>query len=46
MLSKDAVIKHFASKNQLPDFYTSGALVENGLNSAQKEKHLTSLLSG
>ena len=24
--------KHFASKNQLPDFYISGTLVENGLN--------------
>ena len=24
--------KHFASKNQLPGFYISGTLVENGLN--------------
>ena len=23
--------KHFASKNQLPGFYVSGTLVENGL---------------
>ena len=27
---------HFASKNQLPDFYIDGALVENGLNSLMK----------
>ena len=24
--------KHFAGKNQLPGFYISGTLVENGLN--------------
>ena len=24
--------KHFASKNQLPGFYISGTLVENGIN--------------
>ena len=23
--------KHFASKNQLPDFHVSGTLIENGL---------------
>ena len=41
ILSKDAghrhvtlpqrFFKHFASKNQLPGFYISGTLVENGL---------------
>ena len=44
ILSKDAghrqvffkhFAKHFASKNQLPDFYVSGTLVENGLNTLQ-----------
>ena len=28
--------KHFASKNQLPGFYISGALVENGLKWIQE----------
>ena len=41
ILSKDAghiiplpqvFFKHFANKNQLPGFYISGTLVENGLN--------------
>ena len=32
ILSKDAGHRHFfASKNQLPGFYISGTLVENGL---------------
>ena len=29
--SYQVFFKHFASKNQLPSFYISGALVENGL---------------
>ena len=38
ILSKDVTFpqvffKHFASKNQLPGFYISGTLVENGLTS-------------
>ena len=38
ILIKDAVtlpqafFKHFASKNQLPGFYISGTIVENGLS--------------
>ena len=30
--SSTGVFKHFASKNQLPGFYSSGTLVEKGLN--------------
>ena len=30
-LSSTGFFKHFASKNQLPGFYLSGTLVENGL---------------
>ena len=30
--SMDMFSKHFSSKNQLPDFYISRALVKNGLN--------------
>ena len=29
--------KRFASKNQLPGFYVSGTLVENGLNAEIEE---------
>ena len=39
ILSKDVTFpqvffKHFASKNQLPGFYTSGTLIKNGLSSS------------
>ena len=30
--SIDVFSKHFSSKNQVPDFYISRALVKNGLN--------------
>ena len=33
--------KHFASKNQLPSFYISGTLVENGLRLTQRHAELT-----
>ena len=35
-----AFFKHFASKNQLPVFYISGTLVENGLIRAKTEVYL------
>ena len=31
------LFKHFASKNQLPGFYISGTLVENGLITTNPE---------
>ena len=37
--------KHFASKSQLPDFYISGTLVENGLIVRQRTLRDTLCLS-
>ena len=34
--TENVFFKHFASKNQLPGFYISGILVENGLRNASR----------
>ena len=36
--SSTGVFKHFASKNELTGFYTSGTLVENGLKSTLNQR--------
>ena len=37
---QQGVFKHFASKNQLPGFYMSGTLAENGLMMHSRILHL------
>ena len=38
--------KHFASKNQLPGFYVSGTLAENGLISNSMSNHFVESQKG